>query len=55
MVETADLELVSQLIDNMIVLSGKLDECYNKNDTEEFARVKKEILDIQKKIERLID
>jgi|TARA_Y100000310_G_scaffold289665_1_gene316240 CRISPR/Cas system CSM-associated protein Csm3 (group 7 of RAMP superfamily) len=54
MVEIEDLQVVNQLIDNMIVLSGKLEETYGGNDSQGFGRVKAEILDIQKKIEEMI-
>jgi|TARA_B100001971_G_C17643745_1_gene264655 hypothetical protein len=54
MIEIADLQVVNQLIDNMIVLSGNLEETYSKNDSQGFGRVKAEILDIQKSIAEMV-
>jgi|TARA_B100001971_G_C18248204_1_gene576008 hypothetical protein len=54
MVDVADLQLVNQLIDNMIILSGKLEESFKKNDSNDFEKIKVEILDIQKKIEEMV-
>ena len=55
MVDVQDLSVMGQLIDNMIILSGKLEEFYSKNDQVNFMKTKKEIIDIQNKISEMTE
>ena len=54
MVDLMDLHTVAQLLDNLEIITGKLEEEYNKKDAERFNLGKKEILEIQKNIDSIL-
>ncbi len=54
MIDLQELQILAQLADNIEIISGKLEKAYASNNTEEFNKSKKEILEIQKKISNLI-
>ena len=45
---------LAQLLDSMLESTKKLDRAYENNNFEELEKVKKEILDIQNKIDMLV-
>ena len=45
---------LAQLLDSMLIAGKKLDSSYEKKDFEELEKTKKEILDIQKKIDIIV-
>lgn len=45
-----EIQILAQLIDNMFILSDKLEDSYNKKNGEQFNKSKSEILDYQKKL-----
>lgn len=49
-----DLQILAQLIDNMDLAVKKIEKSYDINNAEMFNHSKKEILDIQSKISKLI-
>jgi len=50
----SDISFLKQLIDSLEESEKKLEDAYNKKDSEEFDRVKKFILKIQKQIEGIL-
>lgn len=54
MIDPDELQIIAQLIDNMEILSDKLERAYNKNSSEEFNKAKNEILENQSKIAEII-
>jgi hypothetical protein len=53
--ELIDLQTIAQLMDNLDILTGKLEEAYNKKDAEEFKKAKLEILEVQKNINSMLE
>lgn len=54
MVELIDLQTIAQLLDNLEIIAGKLEEEYNKKNAERFNLGKREILEIQKNIDSIL-
>lgn len=54
MLDLQELQIVSQLIDNINIASRRLEKGYDKNNAEEFNRAKKEILETQEKISEIL-
>ena len=54
MIDLPQLQLLAQLLDNMDIITKQLEKSYNDNDAEMFKKIKKEMLDIQDKISRII-
>jgi hypothetical protein len=54
MIDLQQLEILAQLLDNIDILSAKLERAYNDNNAENFDRAKTEILDTQNKITSMI-
>lgn len=54
MIDLEQLQILAQLVDNMEILANKLERAYNDNNGENFNSSKKELLDSQNKISRLI-
>ena len=54
MIDLQQLKILAQLIDNMEVVTARLERAYNDNDAENFNMSKKEIFDIQSKISSVI-
>ena len=52
--EKEDVVLLVQLLHTMQDLVTKLDEYYKKEDAEKLAQTKKEIMDLQQKIDKLV-
>jgi len=53
MLDIQQIQIIAQLVDNMEILSGKLEESFNKNKSEEFVKTKKEIIKCQRKINEM--
>ena len=54
MLDEQELHTVAQLIDNIEIILGKLEESYSSRDSEEFNKSKNEILNSQIKIADII-
>jgi hypothetical protein len=54
MIDLQELQILAQLVDNMEIIIGKIEKAYASNNTEEFNKSKKEMLDMQKKISKMI-
>ena len=54
MVDLQQLQILTQLIDNLHIISDRLEKSYNINDAAEFNKAKMEILEIQKKISAIL-
>jgi hypothetical protein len=54
MLDLQELQILAQLVDNLDVLSKRLERAYGENSGENFSRAKQEILDIQKKIDSIL-
>ena len=54
MIDLQQLQILAQLMDNMNMLAKELEKAYASHNAEEFNKVKKEILDTQRKISGLI-
>lgn len=52
--DLAQLQLIAQLLDNMDIVTKKLEKSYNENDAEMFNKIRGEIMDIQGKISNLV-
>jgi len=55
MLDLDQLQIIGQLVDNMEVITSKLEKSFESNDGEEFNKSKKEMLDIQGKITRMVN
>jgi hypothetical protein len=55
MLDLEQLQLLGQLVDNIEVITGKLEKSFEANNAEEFANSKKGILEFQKKINKLVN
>ena len=54
MLDLEQLQILGQLIDNMEVLTEKVEKSFESKDGEEFAKSKKEILNIQQNITEMV-
>jgi len=54
MISLPQLQIIAQLMDNLNITAKKIEEAYNKNDSENFNKSKRELLDIQDKISKMI-
>jgi hypothetical protein len=54
LLDLQELQVIAQLVDNMNILSDKLEKAYSSNDAESFNNAKQEILKIQGKINQII-
>jgi hypothetical protein len=52
--DSQQLQIVAQLVDNLEKALSKLEEAYADNNSEEFNKAKQNILDFQKKIAQSI-
>ncbi len=53
--DTGNLELMIQLIDNLDKASQKLESSFNRKDADAFNNTKNELMQIQKKIAKIIE
>ena len=49
-----ELQLLNQLVDNMNILSDRVEKAYSSNDAESFNKAKTEILSLQKRINEIV-
>lgn len=54
MIDLNELQILSQLMDNTDISVGNLNKAFNEKDSESFEKSKKEILNNQIKIEKII-
>ena len=54
MIDLDQLQILAQLVDNMEIATRKLEKAFSTNDAENFNNSKKEILESQSKISRII-
>ncbi len=54
MLDTQELQVVAQLVDNMEIIIGNLEEAYSEKNAEKFKKSKDEILNSQKKIDEML-
>jgi len=52
--EIQRIQILSQLVDNMSIAEEKLEESFEKNDSETFNKAKKEINDIHNKLSQIL-
>ena len=55
MLDLEQLQLLGQFVDNMEIIVGKLEKSFEANNGEEFAKSKRGILEIQKKINTMVN
>jgi hypothetical protein len=55
MIDLIDLQTVAQLFDNMELVAKKMEEAFNQKDAEKFNLAKKEVLEMQKNIEGVLE
>ncbi len=53
MIDLQQLKILAQLLENMEIVSQRLERAYNDNDAASFGEAKKEIFDIQAKISNM--
>ena len=53
-IESGDLRILAQLIDNLSRLIPEIEKTYNKKDAEGFSKTKENFLDLQEKISKII-
>ncbi len=53
-IESGDLRILAQLIDNLNKLIPEIERTYNKKDAEGFGKTKENFLDLQEKISKII-
>jgi len=54
MLDTQELQILAQLVDNMEMITGKLESAYGNNNAEEFNKAKNEVIIIQNKINAML-
>lgn len=54
MLDTQELQVLAQLVDNMEIITGKLESAYSSNNVVEFNKAKNEIIAIQNKINEML-
>ena len=52
--DVQELQVIAQLIDNMTIITDKLEKAYNDKDSINFKQAKEEILKSQKQIENML-
>lgn len=55
MLDTQEIQTLAQLIDNLDILVEKFEKSYRDNDAEDFQNSKKEILETQTKISKVVE
>ena len=51
--DVQELQVIAQLIDNMVIITDKLEKAYDDKDSVNFKQSKEEILKSQKQIENM--
>ena len=54
MLDLEQLQIFAQLVDNMEIITEKIEKAFEKNNSEEFTKAKKELLVFQKEIDRTL-
>jgi len=54
MLDLQEIQIIAQLVDNMEVLTNKIEDAYKENNGEKFNKSKREILSVQRKISEMI-
>lgn len=54
MIDLEELQILAQLVDNIDLTIIQLEKAYERKNTEDFERAKREILDIQGKISQIV-
>jgi methylphosphotriester-DNA--protein-cysteine methyltransferase len=54
MIDTEQLQILAQLIDNIEVVITKVEKAYGDKNSEEFNKSKKEILGLQQEIAKIV-
>jgi len=54
MLDLEQLQLIGQLVDNIEVLSDELEDSFKENNSEDFVKSKRGILNAQKKIGKMV-
>ena len=52
--DVRELQVIAQLIDNMVIITDKLEKAYDDKDSVNFKQSKEEILKSQKQIENML-
>ena len=52
--DVQELQVIAQLIDNMVIITDKLEKAYDNKDSVNFKQSKEEILKSQKQIENML-
>lgn len=52
--DVQELQVIAQLIDNMVIITDKLEKAYDDKDSVNFEQSKEEILKSQKQIENML-
>jgi len=52
--DVQELQVIAQLIDNMVIITDKLEKAYDDKDGVNFKQSKEEILKSQKQIENML-
>ena len=52
--DVQELQVIAQLIDNMVIITDKLEKAYDDKDSVNFEQSKEEILKFQKQIENML-
>jgi len=55
MLDLEQLQILAQLVDNIEISTNKLEKAYQDNDSEDFQKSRKAILDFQQKISALLE
>jgi hypothetical protein len=54
MIDLEQLQIIAQLIDNLDIITRKLEKAYQDNDSENFNNSKKEIINIKEQINEIL-
>jgi len=54
MLDLQELQIIAQLVDNMEIMTGNLEDAYAKKNSQKFQESRNEILKSEKKIEQMI-
>ena len=54
MLDTQELQILAQLIDNIETLTERIESAYSKNNADAYRRSNSEVLDIQRKINSML-
>ena len=55
MLDLEQLQILAQLVDNMEIVTEKVEKAFSANNGEQFAKAKKEMVGFQTKINELVD